>query len=93
MIADLRRAPAPLAVTVRVDVPAAESDAYVRSHAHATGYHQRAWTDLIGRVFGHETKYLVAETKDGISGVLPLVFFRSRVFGSFAVSLPFDLRA
>lgn len=89
MIADLRRVDAPLAVTVRPDGPAAESDAYVRARPNATGYHLRAWTDLIGRVFGHDTRYLVAETTAGVCGVLPLVFFKSRLFGSFAVSLPF----
>ena len=89
VIADRRQAPSPLVVSVRADLPPADSDAYVRGHAGATGYHLRAWTDLIGRVFGHETKYLVADTADGVVGVLPLVFFRSRLFGRFAVSLPF----
>jgi serine/alanine adding enzyme len=45
---------------------------------------------VIERAFGHETRYLVAEAEDGApAGVLPLVVFRSRVFGRFVVSLPF----
>lgn len=65
------------------------SDAYVAAHPHALSYHRREWLDVIRNAFGHETKYLVAETPHGIAGVLPLVFFRSRVFGRFSVSLPF----
>ena len=89
MIADLRREPPPQVVSIRTDVPAAESDAYVQRHSRATGYHLSAWTELLGRVFGHPTRYLVAHADGSIAGVLPLVFFRSRLFGSFGVSLPF----
>ena len=74
---------------VRSDVATALSDAFVDAHPASTGYHRRAWLDVIERSFGHEGRYLVAESQDGIAGVLPLVFFRSRLFGSFAVSLPF----
>jgi len=89
MIADLRREPPPQVVSIRTDVPAAESDAYVMGHPRATVYHLSAWTELIGRVFDHPTKYLVATAGNSIAGVLPLVLFRSRLFGSFGVSLPF----
>lgn len=89
MIADARREPPPQVIAIRTDVPAADSDAYVHRNPRATGYHLSAWTALIGRVFGHPTKYLVADSSSGVVGVLPLVFFRSRLFGSFGVSLPF----
>jgi FemAB-related protein (PEP-CTERM system-associated) len=39
--------------------------------------------------FGHECVYLSARRGDRITGVLPLVFFRSALFGRFLVSLPF----
>jgi FemAB-related protein (PEP-CTERM system-associated) len=48
-----------------------------------------AWREVISRTFGHQTSYLVAESSRGISGVLPLVLFRSRIFGRFSVSMPF----
>jgi len=41
------------------------------------------------RAFNHETVYLAARERGCIVGVLPLVVFRSRLFGAFAVSLPF----
>ena len=80
---------APGSIDVRDDLPAHETDQYVDTHPGGTGYHRRAWTELIGRAFGHRTAYLAARTQGRVTGVLPLVFFRSRLFGSFAVSLPF----
>ena len=80
---------APTAFDIRDDVSAQDTDRYVEAHPHSTGYHLRAWTDLIGRAFNHRTLYLAARTRTGIAGVLPVVFFRSRLFGTFAVSLPF----
>jgi FemAB-related protein (PEP-CTERM system-associated) len=64
-------------------------DAYVRSHPHATPYHLHAWLGLIERAFGHRGVSLAAETDGRIAGVLPVVFFDSRIFGRFAVSVPF----
>jgi serine/alanine adding enzyme len=76
-------------VKVRDDVPTAVSEAYVESHPDASAYHRPIWLDIVKAAFGHDTKYLVAERDDRVVGVLPLVFFRSRLFGRFAVSMPF----
>lgn len=81
-------APTRLDVTVTPD--AAALAVYIASHAQATAYHDPAWLGVITRAFGHETRYLVATEPAGtIAGVLPLAYFSSRVFGRFAVSLPF----
>jgi serine/alanine adding enzyme len=64
-------------------------DAYVRSHPRGTPYHLQPWLGVIERAFGHRGLSLAAETGGRIVGVLPLVFFDSRVFGRFAVSVPF----
>ena len=77
------------AVTVRSDVSPAELDRFAHAHPAATGYHLTGWLGVIERAFGHETKYLAATSGNGIEGVLPLVFFSSRLFGRFAVSMPF----
>ena len=74
---------------VRDDVSPEVCEAYVTQHPRASSYHRPAWLDVIRAAFGHETRYLAAETPDGLAGVLPLVFFNSRLFGRFAVSLPF----
>jgi len=64
-------------------------DRYVATHPDASGYHRTGWADIIAGAFGHRVRRLVAESSRGIEGVLPLVQFRSRLFGRFAVSLPF----
>lgn len=78
---------------IRVDEAApsdAAWDAYVTTHANATGYHLLAWRQVIDCVFGHRTFYLYAKDEEGsIRGVLPLAFLSSRLFGRFLVSLPF----
>jgi FemAB-related protein (PEP-CTERM system-associated) len=76
-------------IAVRDDVPADACDAYVTRHPGASAYHRPLWLDVVRRAFGHETRMLVADSDRGIAGVLPLVFFRSPVFGRFAVSMPF----
>lgn len=86
-------------VEVSPTVDPAEWDAYVAVHPDASGYHQWCWRGLFERVFGHETVYLAARRtvmNAGcgvgpaiIVGVLPLVSFRSLLFGKFLVSLPF----
>jgi FemAB-related protein (PEP-CTERM system-associated) len=76
-------------VAVRLADDGAAWDAYVSSRPDASAYHVFAWRDLIARAFGHDTRYLVAESERRIVGILPLVVFRSRVFGRYLVSLPF----
>ena len=84
------RAAAGPAVVVRGDLPAADLDRYVHGYAAASGYHLSGWRGVVERAFGHETRCLAAMAPDGgIAGVLPLVFFNSRLFGRFTVSMPF----
>ncbi len=87
-------------ITVRPAGDAAAWDAYVERHPEASAYHRFGWRDVMARAFGHESRYLIAERGYGhepaaaqgtreIVGVLPLVIFRSRLFGRYVVSLPF----
>ena len=71
------------------EVGEAEWDAFVLSHPDATGCHIWGWRRVFERAFGHETVYLAARREGAIVGVLPLVAFRSWIFGRFMVSLPF----
>jgi serine/alanine adding enzyme len=64
-------------------------DTYVFSRPEATNYHQFGWRDVVTRAFGHQPIYLAASDGSRLTGVLPLVEFRSWLFGTFAVSLPF----
>jgi FemAB-related protein (PEP-CTERM system-associated) len=83
----LQLLPAPLIVHDRASREAC--DTYVARHRDASAYHFTEWLAVIHRAFGHETRYLVAESAGAITGVLPLVFFSSRIFGRFTVSIPF----
>ena len=77
------------AVTVREGRNATEGDAYVAAHPNGTSYHRGGWLEVFRAAFGHATRYLIADIDGRIAGVLPLVFFQSRLFGRFAVSMPF----
>jgi CelD/BcsL family acetyltransferase involved in cellulose biosynthesis len=67
----------------------AEWNAYVDAHPDASGYHAWEWRHVFEQAFGHEAVYLVARRDRRPVGVLPVVLFRSALFGKFAVSLPF----
>lgn len=65
-------------------------DAYAASHPTASLYHRYCWRDVIGKSFGHDTIYLLATTENGaVCGLLPLARLKSKLFGDFAVSMPF----
>ena len=77
------------AVTISADLTPAAWNDYVRSHADATVDHLFEWQHVFTSTFGHECTYLAALRDGSVVGVLPLVQFRSRLFGRFVVSLPF----
>jgi FemAB-related protein (PEP-CTERM system-associated) len=86
--------PAPASLRLDRGVAPAAWDAFVERHPDATVYHLAAWTDLIADAFGHRAERLAAIESHGtgpdrIAGVLPLVFFRTRLFGRFTISMPF----
>jgi FemAB-related protein (PEP-CTERM system-associated) len=80
---------APLDVEVRLDLPDHRWDAFVSWQRTASGYHQSVWTRIIENAFGHDTRRFAALADGEVIGVLPVAFFASRLFGRFAVSLPF----
>ncbi len=60
------------------------------NHQAHTPYHQLAWPALIQKAFGHEHLVLIAHnTSNDIIGGLPLTLFSSKLFGRFAVSIPY----
>jgi serine/alanine adding enzyme len=81
----VRQAP----ITVHAEDDPRRWNAYVARNRDASAYHLYQWREIIARAFGHESRYLIAESDIGVAGVLPLVLFRSRWFGRFAVSMPF----
>lgn len=64
-------------------------DSFLATQTAAT-YHNSCWFDLIKKSFGHDTRILVAlDQNQTIIGGIPLTFFSSKIFGKFAVSIPF----
>ncbi len=62
---------------------------YLTQHTH-TPYHQAAWLTLIENQFGHASVLLLAISEENeILGGLPLTLFSSKLFGRFAVSIPY----
>jgi serine/alanine adding enzyme len=83
------RAATPASLQVTADVTEREWDRFVARHPHASAYHVWKWRQVFERAFGHDTLYLAARDHGSIVAVLPLVIFKSRIFGRFGVSLPF----
>lgn len=80
-----------MAVRCRALDEASESawDAFVFGRPDGTFFHRAAWRHVIARAFHHRSCYLVAEQDGAITGVLPLVHVRTRLFGNGLVSVPF----
>jgi FemAB-related protein (PEP-CTERM system-associated) len=89
--AKIRRPASPPAIKCREldDRHEAAWDRFVDTAPEATFFHRAGWRHVIARAFGHRPIFLYAERDGAISGVLPLVHMRSRLFGSSLVSLPF----
>jgi serine/alanine adding enzyme len=80
---------APAHLSVSQDASEIEWNRFVNRQDGACGYHLWGWRRVFSQAFGLETNYLACTDGGTIVGVLPIVRFDSRLFGRFAVSLPF----
>jgi serine/alanine adding enzyme len=64
-------------------------DGFVNRHPGSINYHRWQWKHVIEQAFAWKTFYLMAEENSKISGILPLVWLKSRLFGNLLCSLPF----
>lgn len=62
---------------------------YVSASPDCGIYHHIGWKRVIEEAYGHQTFYLMTRAGGRVTGVLPLVMTRSRIFGSALTSLPF----
>ncbi len=76
-------------IRIRDDASAGAWDSFVMAAPDATVYHLSAWAGIIREAFGHRTRQLSAWEGDRLVGILPLVVFRSTLFGRFVTSVPF----
>ena len=52
-------------------------------------YHDLRWSQLIKKVFGHDSHYFMARDNEKVVGILPLIQLKSLLFGNFMVSMPY----
>jgi len=80
-----------VSLTIReLDPPREQAwDRYVVAMPEGTFFHLAGWRRVIERAFRHPAHYLLAERDGAITGVLPLVHVKSRLFGNGLVSVPF----
>jgi len=69
-------------------------DNYVKKHPQGSFFHLSGWKKVIEKSFHHDcyflaSVYLTGDNKGEISGVLPLVEVKSKLFGHALVSTPF----
>ena len=54
-----------------------------------TFFHRAAWAEVFTRGFAHTPHYALAERDGAVTGVLPLVHVKTRLFGNSLISSPF----
>lgn len=64
-------------------------DNYVKNHKQGSFFHLSGWQQVISKSFGHACYFLYLELDGKISGVLPLVEVKSKLFGHALISTPF----
>lgn len=64
-------------------------DDFVHAMPQATFFHLSGWSRVIERAFNQRLHYVLAEQDGTVTGVLPLVHMKTRLFGSTLVSNPF----
>jgi hypothetical protein len=67
----------------------ADWDAFVRRHPEGSPFHLTAWRRAVGETFGHTSQYLMAKSRDGLEGVLPLFEVRGLLGDRALVSVPY----
>ena len=76
-------------VEVALDAPGRQWDAFLDAHEHGSFYHRYGWRRLNQAQLSHTCVYLEARVDGNVTGILPLVLTKSRIFGRILCSLPF----
>jgi serine/alanine adding enzyme len=76
-------------VSVATPSERADWEQFVAAQGDDAGYHAWDWQRVFEQAFGHRSVYLIARRGDAVTGVLPLVEIKSRLFGNTLTSLPF----
>lgn len=71
------------------DAEVARWNEFVEAYPDATFFHLAEWREVIQRTFGHRAYYFYATENGQVTGILPLMHVRSRLFGNSLSSTPF----
>jgi serine/alanine adding enzyme len=79
---------------MNIRIATSESDArlwdeFAESHIDCSNFHRWGWKQVIEGSLRWPTFYFMAEQDGRVQGILPLVWQKSWMFGSFLTSLPF----
>lgn len=66
-------------------------DRFVATCPDATFFHRAGWKRVIEQSFGHGCHFIFAEEAGDITGVLPLVHVKTRLFGNSLISTGFTV--
>ncbi|HVY17546.1 MAG TPA: FemAB family XrtA/PEP-CTERM system-associated protein [Rhodopila sp.] len=64
-------------------------DRFVLSQPNGTFFHLSGWTRAIEAAFGHRTLHYFTERDGQVTGIMPLVWIKTRLFGDTMISMPF----
>jgi len=68
---------------------AARWDAFVAAHPAATVFHLAGWAEVMRSAYGHKSFSTIAVENGAVTGVLPLIEIKSRLFGHALISNAF----
>ena len=67
-----------------------EWQSFVDTRKHSTIYHDPRWQSIVENYFKHDYHTVSCRDRQGnLIGTLPLVHVKSRLFGSFTISMPY----
>ena len=61
----------------------------VERSPYASAYHLWEWGEALSSTYKHQRYYLATTQNGDVSGILPLIHVKSRLFGNRLISLPF----
>lgn len=79
----------PINVSI-LNFPDSECDDFVRGEADAKLCHMPAWSNMVDKMHGLKSFYLVAREGSTVCGVLPLVYVPCMIFGKRMISQAFS---
>lgn len=64
-------------------------DTFVKAHPDSSFYQLFGWKNINQEHFGHESYYIKTIDDNNITGVLPVIYIKSKIFGRIFCSMPF----